>query len=284
MKPLQLPTPRRVLMVSPEHFRVEYAINPFMRTAKGELQKVDLANSRREWHALKRLYETLGFSVEVLPGDPKLPDMVFAANQSLVFWDPKTQAPAVLLSHMRSGERQPEIAHFARYYETKRYPVHTLESQWTLEGNGDALFHPTGILWGAVGPRTDKEVYEEISRRFDLPIVRMELQCAEFYHLDTCFSILNESTVALYPKAFGHESLRMIHEVFSTVIEIDLTENLRYFAGNCHCPNGKDVLLQRGSRKFASDLEQRGFHPHEVDTSEFMKSGGSVFCLKMMLY
>ena len=33
-----------------------------------------------------------------------------------------------------------------------------------------------------------------------------------------------------------------------------------------------------------SPRRRAGFTPIEVDTSEFMKSGGSVFCLKVMIY
>jgi N-dimethylarginine dimethylaminohydrolase len=286
LSPSTIPPMTRVLMVSPEHFRVDYAINPFMRTATGELQTIDTGKAQSQWHQLKTCYEHLGFTVDVLPSPSDLPDMVFAANQSLIFWESKTNKPAVLLSRMRSDQRDSEVAHFRRFFETQPYQVYALEqTRGSLEGNGDALFHPAnGILWGAFGPRTQKEVYDEISQRFDLPVIRLALQCPEFYHLDTCFSILSASAVALYPKAFLPEALKMIHEVFPTVIELSYEETLNYFAGNCHSPNGKDVILQRGSRVFLKKLEEAGFQTHEVDTSEFMKSGGSVFCLKMMRY
>ncbi len=76
----------------------------------------------------------------------------------------------------------------------------------------------------------------------------------------------------------------MIHEAFDHVIEIEHAENLACFSGNCHSPDGKHVILQRGSRHFLRDLAKKGFTPIEVDTSEFIKAGGSVFCLKMMFF
>ena len=39
-----------------------------------------------------------------------------------------------------------------------------------------------------------------------------------------------------------------------------------------------------GANEANAKLRSAGFNVVEVDTSEFMKSGGSVFCLKMMVY
>ena len=69
-------------MVDPEYFDVVYVINPHM---KDQVGKVDHKKARVQWKALRTVYEKLGFPVEVLPGVPGLPDMVFAANQSFPF-------------------------------------------------------------------------------------------------------------------------------------------------------------------------------------------------------
>jgi N-dimethylarginine dimethylaminohydrolase len=44
-----------------------------------------------------------------------------------------------------------------------------------------------------------------------------------------------------------------------------------------------DIVIQKGSNKLTQRLRQSGFTLHEVETSEFMKAGGSVFCMKMGL-
>ena len=72
--------------------------------------------------------------------------------------------------------------------------------------------------------------------------------------------------------------------IFENVIETSIADCSSYFTGNCHSPNGKDVITHKGCSKFESDLTKFGFKVHPVDTSEFMKSGGSVFCMKMMCY
>lgn len=284
---LHRPPMRRVLMVSPEHYRILYAINPYMKTASGALQTVSPPEAARQWETLAAAYRRLGLTVEVLPGRPELPDMVFAANQSFVSWNPESKRPVAILSRMQSEFRRPEVEPFRRWYETRAYETIALggSAELTFEGNGDALLDASRpFIWGASGPRTSPAVYEEIAARTGLPVVRLTLRSPDFYHLDTCFSILSASTVAIQPSAFDQKNLRMIHEAFDNVIEIDLDENLRFFAGNCHSPDGRHVILNRGARHFTRELERKGFTTVELDTSEFMKAGGSVFCLKMMVY
>ena len=49
-------------------------------------------------------------------------------------------------------------------------------------------------------------------------------------------------------------------------------------------PDGKNVIVQKGSSKFKEEIIKNGFNLIEVETTEFMKSGGSVFCMKLMYY
>jgi len=282
----ETPALRKVLMVSPQHFRIAYAINPYMRGPGGQLKTVDRARALEQWEVLKATYEKLGFPVEVLPGAPDLPDMVFAANQSFTFWDTVSQTPRVLLSHMASDFREPEVSFFKDWFQQHDYRVEALPTTAGMfEGNGDALLHPgRNWVWGASGPRSAPSAYQEISTRYGLSVVRLVLRSPDFYHLDTCFSLLSPNTVAVQRDAFDQENRRMIHEAFENVIEIDRDENLSCFSGNCHSPDGQHVILQKGTKKFVRDLEKKGFTPIEVDTSEFIKAGGSVFCLKMMLF
>ena len=44
----------------------------------------------------------------------------------------------------------------------------------------------------------------------------------------------------------------------------------------------EDYRVKLGWTK--AELARRGFDVHEVETGEFLKSGGSVFCLKAALY
>lgn len=272
-------------MVDPEFFRVEYAINPHMVNESGELNKVDRKLAVKQWLDLKSTYEKLGYKVEVLKGREDLPDMVFSANQSFPFWDEKKNAKSVVLSNMYSPERQPEVELFRNFYETQGYRIYELKGEAKFEGNGDALIQPgKHTIWGGFGYRTEKEAYLELSERFGFSIVPLKLISPDFYHLDTCFSIINSETAMYLPSAFEDESIKKIQSGFQNVIELDSAEALKCFTGNCHSPNGKDIVVQSGAGQFKKDMLDRGFRVYEVDTSEYLKSGGSVFCLKMMYY
>ena len=46
----------------------------------------------------------------------------------------------------------------------------------------------------------------------------------------------------------------------------------------------KVAVLQKGSVQAIEALKAEGYEIEEIETSAFMKSGGSVFCMKMMIY
>lgn len=272
-------------MVSPQFFNIEYAINAYMTTPSGELNTIDQHLAENQWNKLKKIYFELGFEMHVIDGVKGLPDMVFSANQSFPFWDFRKDKPAVLISNMRSDYRKREVLYFRKLYEEMGYDIHHLNPKVSFEGNGDALIRPNSKeIYGGFGFRTDKDVYAEIERKTGYEIFFLELNNEYFYHLDTCLSFLNEDTVAIVPEAFTEDGLKLINIKFKNVINIDLNEAKDNFAGNCHSPDGKHVILQKGSQKFLKNLNSHGFTPIEIETSEFMKSGGSVFCMKMMCY
>jgi len=277
-----LPLFDSVLMAAPDFFEVVYAINPFMKDKEGRLNQVDKAKAHREWNELVSVFSKINLKTKTVNGVSGLPDMVFSANQSFPFWNPQTQRYEIVLSKMRSPQRAQEVPYFKQFWTEQGFVVHELSYKGAFEGNGDAIFSPEhGIVFGGFGSRTDKEVYEELSSRFNLTIARLELCSSDFYHLDTCFSILSKDTVAIQPDAFSGEGLSLIRAFFDRVVEIPYEENKNYFCGNCFSPDGKNVVTQKGSPTFKNQLEQLGFTVWEVDTGEFMKSGGSVFCLKL---
>lgn len=277
--------PSRVLMVSPKFFDIKYSINPHMRTVNGELHKVNKTLAENQWDALVDYYRGLGVEVDVLPGASELPDMVFAANHGMVWQFNDDCKPNVLMSRMRSKFRQPEIPLFEAWYQKNGYTIRHLNGDVSFEGNGDALISPAhGIVFGGYGPRTDEWVYDEMAERFKLPVVRLELVSEEFYHLDTCLSILNGSTAVLYPEAIARAGREMIYSLFENVIEVNRAEATRYFSCNSHSPDGKHLVTHVGDSAFIRKAEELGFKCTEVDTSEFIKAGGSVFCMKMMVY
>lgn len=281
--PVALPRFNAVLVAEPSFFEVAYAINPYMTDPKsGALQQVNKTQAQEQWNTLIKTFRSLGLKVVSLPGIQGLPDIVFTANQSFPFWNVSTSRYEIILSKMRSPERAQEVPFFERFWKEQGFSVHHLEHSGSFEGNGDAIFSPDhGVVFGGFGPRTDQEVYEELSERFKLNVVRLKLCSSDFYHLDTCFSILSRDVAAIQPQAFSAEGLALLKCFFKTLIEIPYDENKHFFCGNCFSPDGQHVILQDGSPTFLTELKRSGFQVNEVETGEFMKSGGSVFCLKL---
>ncbi|MFV1883832.1 MAG: dimethylarginine dimethylaminohydrolase family protein [Balneola sp.] len=278
-----MPAPGKVLVVNPSEFDVEYVINPHM---SGHIGDIDKDAAFKEWVALKEGYERLGLYVEVIEGEKGYPDMVFCANQSLpnITSDGKKQ---VVMSVMHAPQRKGEVSHIQKVYEKSSYEiVHLDESKFTdFEGMGDAIWHfKKRLIWGGYGYRSSLDVYSHVSETFNTPVIALELIDDRFYHLDTCFCVLNEETVMIYSKAFTEEGRKLIHSVFPNVIDTNDYEAAELFACNATCPDGKNVFIQEGCLEANKAMEEAGFTVHEFSTNEYLKSGGSVFCMKMMLW
>ncbi len=276
-----LPLPRHVLMTTPAHFEVAYVINPHM---EGNVGTTDAGRARQEWEALRDAYAALGLDVHTIEGAEGLPDMVFCANQTLPFLTPEGEK-GVLLSQMHAPQRRGEVPHYRTYFSGQGYEVSALPPgiRRGFEGMGDALWHPgRRLLWGGYGFRTGLEAYEKASELLGTRIVALRLDDPDFYHLDTCLSLLDEKTALYAPVAFQPDGLELLRRLIPTLIEAPESEARGLFACNAHCPDGKHVLIQRGCDTTNERLRAAGFTPVEVETGEFLKSGGSVFCMKMM--
>jgi len=286
------PRPRetRVLMADPQHYAVEYAINPHMQDHVGS---VDSTVARAQWSAVRDAYSALGFQVDVLAAAEGLPDLVFTANQSFPTLFPDGRWGAVL-SHMGHAQRQPEVALLGAWYREAGgvtvpidLPVDTpAESPAPLlfEGMGDALWLPGHrLIVGGHGFRTDARVYERLSSILEVPVVAVRLVDERFYHLDTCLSILDPESALYVPAAFDEEGRALLEAVFPRLVALPLDEAERLFACNGHAPDEGHFLVQSGCAETAALVRGMGLEPIELDTSEFLKSGGSVFCMKAML-
>lgn len=272
--------PTRILMADPAHFSVQYVINPHMA---GNVGQTDAAAARAQWTTVQAAYQRLGYDVDVVSALPGHPDLVFCANQSLPTLSPQGR-PGVVLSHMHAPERQGEVPHLASYFAASGLDVARLDAtNGDFEGTGDALWHPgRRLLWGGYGFRTDLATYDTVSRLAGADVIALELLDPEFYHLDTCLSVLDERTALWYPDAFQPDGRALVEAMFETLVEAPEHEARHLFACNAHCPDGETVLIQRGCDETNEALREAGFDVLELDTEEFLKSGGSVFCMKLM--
>ena len=278
-----IPRPRNVLLTTPEHFRVAYVINPHM---EGNIGTVDQDRAYSQWHALRDAYRRIGITTHVVDGAEGLPDMVFCANQTLPYRTPGGEQ-GVILSRMHAPERKGEVPHYARFFQENGYEVQGLDPDLPgdFEGMGDAIWHPGRyLLWGGYGYRTHRQVYERFADKLGVPVVALALTDPDFYHLDTCFCPLDEQTVLIYPDAFSDVGRSHIDDHFERVLEAPEEEARTLFACNAHSPDGEYVLIQRGCDETNALLREAGYVPVELDTDEFLKAGGSVFCMKLMYW
>ncbi len=272
---------RSVLMVTPENYDVRYVINPHM---EGKIGSVNKERAVVQWKSLVRAYESIGLRVEQISSVPEFPDMVFCANQSFPFRDQHGDL-SVIISRMASHYRQGEEAYFDVWYQQHGYRViRQIEPPVEFEGMGDVLWHPRRkLLYAGYGYRTHKSALSRLANCVGCPVVGLELVHPSFYHLDTAFAPLSENTALYVEEALTSEGIAMLHKCFSNLVKVPLDEAMNGFVTNGHCPDGIHFIVNKGNEETKYLVSELGFKVIEVDTSEFIKAGGSVFCLKMML-
>ncbi len=266
--PTRVRTTRAYVMCTPEYIAVEYVINPWMDPAR----PVDVARAWDQWSRLRRLYLDLGHQVEVIDGQPGLPDMVFAANSA-------TAVDGIAYgARFRTSQRAPEAAHFRQWFLHKGIDV--VEPTATNEAEGD--FAWTGrLLLAGTGFRTDAGAHAEAQEVLGVPVVSLHLVDPRYYHLDTCLAVLDEHTVAYYPPAFSHGSQRVLARLFPDAVLADLADAA--CLGLNAVSDGHNVVLASEATRLAGLLADRGFTPHLVDISELRKAGGGPKCVTMEL-
>lgn len=272
-----------VLLVSPEYFAVEYVINVHMN---GNVGKVNKEKALKQWNAVKEAFESINIPYEVIPGVKGLPDHVFVANAGFVYKRGGSDIITVP-SRMASDFRKKEVGVFVKWAKSKGYKIMELSDspKIEMEGMGDLLWHPNRkFLYAGYGYRTTYAAVKEIEQFFEIPIVTMKLVNPRWYHLDTAFAPVNESTVMVAPMAFNAEAQELIRSCFDTVIELTEEDALNFAANAYSSPDGKYVIMKTGCENAKEQLEAAGIQVIEVDTSEYMKSGGSVFCMKLEVY
>src|SRR5262249_14590660 len=113
------------------------------------------------------------------------------------------------------------------------------------------------------------------------PVIPLQLVDEHCYHLDTCLCPLNKDAALIYPGAFRAESLEKIRGGWKRIHELTRDEALQ-FLGNGIVVNGR-FITARMTPNLERILAEEKLEPVVVDTSEFEKSGGSVFCMKAFI-
>jgi N-dimethylarginine dimethylaminohydrolase len=273
-----------IVMTDARHYGVHYRINPWMRPALwAEDQATAQAEARRASAALARALAVAGADVDILPGAPGLPDMVFPANAAVVL-DGKA-----LMARFRHPERQGEEPHFLRAFRALQAKgaideIAALPPGRIHEGAGDALWDASrNLFWVGHGPRSDAEAADDIRAVFGQAVVPLRLATERFYHLDTCFCPLSGGEVLFYPKAFDAEGLRTsARHVRPEDRIVAADEDAARLCVNAVCL-GRTVIMATAPARLKAVLEERGYRVVEVDLAPFLLSGGAAFCMTLRL-
>ncbi len=264
----------RFLMCAPEHFGVQYVINPWM---DGHIGDTDSTIANAQWASLCAAIGDLGEVLRLTPV-AGLPDLVFTANAALVY------GSTAVISRFLYPERRGEETHTEVWFHAQGYDVRILPEGVYFEGAGDALFdRAQPLLWLAHGIRSSEETLAYLSEWMDVEIQPLTLLRSQFYHLDTCFCPLERGYLLWYPPAFDDQSVRVIERRVAPEMRRAVSDfDALHFACNAVSAGGR-VVLNRASASLWLWLEARGFSVVETATDEFLKAGGSTKCMTLRL-
>lgn len=264
----------RILVCPPDHFHVDYVINPWM---EGQVGHVDAPRARAQWD---RLFDDVSRCAEVEQVSPRdgSPDMCFTANAGLV--DRGRAVPARFRMQERTGEEGP----FARWFEAAGFSVECLPGRDPFEGEGDALFQPgEALLWAGYGVRTGLETHRALASAHDVEVASLRLVDQRFYHLDTCFAPLPEGRVVYYPAAFDARSRALIEARIPERNRLAVSEeDALHFACNTLRIDDR-LFMNAATDELRAALAGWGYEVRLHPVDEFLKAGGGVKCLSLYL-
>lgn len=250
------------LLCRPQFYGINYSINPWMDITNDANQSKVV----EQWNSLESKIKELGAQVRKVKPQKGLPDMVFTANAGLLL---KTKQ--VILSHFTHPERNGEEKWFEEWFLANGYEV--IKTDKFFEGAGDALYLGDKLI-GGYGFRSDPDFYNSLT---DLTV---KLVNPYFYHLDTCFCPLDNNDYMIFDGAFDSESLAKIRALGNEILVPEAEAKL--FACNA-VKIEKHVLLPAGCPVTMELLRAKGYTPHALEMSEFIKSGGACKCLTLAL-
>ena len=271
----QLSWGRHYLMVEPNHFRVDYAINPYMDLA----DQPDPARALEQWRGLVEALRGAGAEVEVLPQRPDSPDMVYAMNLGLVVnAGPEVGDRRVAHSHMRHPERRNETLTVASWFAEHGFAGSYAgrDGVGAHVEAGDAFAFGDALVVG-YGPRTEELGLKHLATDLDVRVRGLRITHPGMYHLDLAFCPLDHRRAMVCPAALDAESAATLLALVPEPLLLTEAEALTFCANSVVV--GSTILMPSVPDRVRARLEEWGFEIVLVDVSEFHKGGGSVRCL-----
>jgi len=264
---------RHYAMVRPDHFRVEYAINPFMDPA----DQPDPARALAQWEELVAVLRGLGARVDVLQQRPDAPDMVYAMNLGLALVRP-AGTPHVVMSHMRFPERRMETASAQPFFAGLGFTTSYVgrEGVGAHFEAGDAFAFGDALVVG-YGPRTEELALKHLAIELGVRVRGFRITHPGMYHLDLAFCPLDARRAMVCPDAFDEASAEALLALVPEPLVLTEEEALTFCANSVVV--GRTIVMPACPPRVRAELEGWGFSVVVADLSEFHRAGGSIRCL-----
>jgi N-dimethylarginine dimethylaminohydrolase len=264
-------------------------INPYMDTSH-PLNKTKVTKS---WNILVDTIKPKP-AIFSLPKTANVPDIVFIASAGLSL--PRLPEPVVILPWMKYAHRRAELPYICSMLQTLgiRAVPFPGDASAPFEGQPDAKwFHDGATLVCGYGYRSSRKSFRILKHLLDTiygsygvepPQVHVfKKQHFDFYHLDIGMFEYNQTACIIHDYLFSTEDKARLRRLLGAK-NVHVFRSEDTFALNAiDC--GSYMICHELNRDDAEFLRTHtGKRLHQIDMSEFQKSGGSVRCLVFDVY
>jgi dimethylargininase len=212
--------------------------------------------------------QACGLKLTTLDADLDHPDSTFVEDTAVV-----TERNAVL-TRPGAPSREGEVAAMRSALGSFFSAMVEIEAPGTLDG-GDICEADDRFFLG-LSHRTNEEGARQLAARlaregYASAVIDVR-GMSSILHLKSGVSYIGENTLVVMDEMAGHE-------LFKGYELIRVTEQESY-AANCVRVNER-VLVAAGYPLLTAELKARGFHPLQLEMSEFQKMDGGLSCLSL---
>jgi dimethylargininase len=206
-----------------------------------------------------------GLSLTVLAPDAEHPDSTFVEDTAVV------TARHAILTRPGARSREGEAASMRPVLRGFYPALAEIEAPGTVDG-GDICETDTGFFLG-LSHRTNEEGARQLAALLDVPSTVIDVRpTSSILHLKSGISFIGDNTLVIMDEMAGNPTFHGYE-----LIRVTAQES---YAANCVRVNDR-VLVAAGYPLLTAELKARGFHPLELDMSEFRKMDGGLSCLSL---
>ena len=221
---------RHYVMVEPDHFRVDYVINPFMDPA----DQPDPARAREQWEHLVATIER--------PRRPRRRARPARRRPRHGLRDEPRPRPGprrdgadrhVVMSHMRYPERRMETAPAQPWFAERGFTTSYVgrDGVGAHFEAGDAFAFGDALVVG-YGPRTEELALKHLATDLGVRVRGLRITHPGMYHLDLAFCPLDERRAMVCPAAFDEASAAALLDLVPEPLVLTEEEALTTFCAN----------------------------------------------------